>query len=146
MYIERCESLIFHFFVLILLPTLFAGCALTQTPQFQNSSDFSKYADSLSQKYQKESYNTKRTFAYLKPMLDSVALDITEILNSNQFKGKINFKSISFYVIPSGAIKLGNCSQFPKPDSIIANDADRLSSYFEPDSIFKFSDKAGDCR
>jgi len=128
-----------HLLALIFLQLSFVGCALTQRPHFQTSTDYYKHADSLSQKYQKESYNTKRTFAYLKPVLDSIALDITEILNDNQFKGKINFKSISFFVLPSGIIRLGNCSHFTKPDSTIEKAPDLLNKYFEPGLNFKTS-------
>lgn len=126
------------FFIIIISACLFyIGCAATSNSSFQNSADYHNKTDSLFAEYQKQSFNQKRTFSYLNPVLDSLEISIGQVLNEPQFKPKVIFRTLLLYILPSGRFRLSNFGGFLKPDSITANDPELIKAYYKPDSLLK---------
>lgn len=116
---------------------LFIGCyaATTSNSSIQNSADCDRKTDSLFAEYQKDSFNQKRTFSKLKPILDSLAQRITPVLNAPQFRSKVRFKTIILSISPSGHFRFNDFRDFIKPDSTTAEDFDLIKAYYNPDSL-----------
>jgi hypothetical protein len=107
-------------FIGYLLIVLFSiRCASTNSrQQFLSSKDYYKFKDSLSLIDQKNSFHPKRTINYLQPILDSLSSAITNVLNEQQLKTKVNFRSISFVVLPSGHFICDRYGDYIKADSL----------------------------
>jgi hypothetical protein len=101
----------------------------------QTSDSLRRNYDSAFAKYQKDSFHPKRTIAYLKPVLNRLALSVTKALNDPKVRINIHGKALSFYVLPSGQIKRGSFADYPKPDSEIAKDTSRLLSFYRADTV-----------
>lgn len=119
------------------LTILSAGCLSPKNSFYPNSQGLHRYQDSSYAQYQKESYHPKRTIAYLKVTLDSIAASITGILNDDRIKPKVHARSLSFFVLPSGRFKRNAFSDYPQPDSQMLKDNVRLMKYYTGDSLLK---------
>jgi hypothetical protein len=123
-------SLLFLFLVVFSIGCIPPENSLYQKPQSSHGCKDSAYVE-----YQKESYHPKRTVAYLRPKLDSLASRITAILNDSRIKPKIRAKSLSFVVLPSGRFKRGSFAGLPLPDSQMLKDTVLLKKYYNQDSL-----------
>lgn len=118
---------------------LLIGCyaATTSNSSKQDSADYKQESDSLFAEYQKSSFNQKRTFSYLKPVLDSLEKCITPVINEPQYRFRLKFRTVLINVFPSGKISLGGYRDFIKPDSTSVQGPELPNAYYKPDSLLK---------
>jgi hypothetical protein len=110
------------------------GATPENLPQ-QSSDSLRRNYDSSFAKYQKDSFNPKRTVSYLKPLLSRVAISVTKALNDPRAKIKIHGKALWLLVLPSGQIKRGGFADYPRPDSGMLKDTCRFFNYYGADTV-----------
>jgi TonB family protein len=91
-----------QYYLMAILSIFIINCASTNYQALSK-----EQIEANAQKYQKDSFHPKRTFAYLKPQVDSITKILNTLINEPQFRNKINFNSLTFMVLPSGKIKTG---------------------------------------
>lgn len=120
------------FLTLVILPL---ACLSPKDSFYPKSKGLHRYQDSSYAQFQKLAYHPKRTIAYLKTTLDSLAQSVTGILNDARVKPKVLARSLSFFVLPSGRFKRNSFSDYPKNDSQTLKDQGRLVGYHVGDSL-----------
>jgi hypothetical protein len=125
---ETMKQIINYNLLAILLIGIF-NCSSTRQPTLTEAQ-----IEATFQKYQKEAYHPKRSFGYLKPQIDSITILMNTLINEPQFRTKLNFKTIIFYVLPSGKFIIGGY-RFTDQDSFIAKGYESIESHFNKNRL-----------